>query len=95
MENAKVWNDQRDPDDCCDPVFKHCAAEKNRKEAELAWARQRVRHLGRAACADVSGGGDEGAKAEAKSEAEVNGAGRRGAEGREMRALAPDAGKGS
>ena len=81
-------------DDCCDSAFKSYAVWKNREEAKLAQARQRVRDLRGAPCAGVDGRGDE-AKAIAKSRAEASGAGRRGAKGREKRALAPDAGKGS
>ena len=89
-----MWSYQRHLDDCCDPAFKSYAVWKNRKEAKLAQARQRVRDLRGAPCAGVDGRGDE-AKANAKSRAEASGAGRRGAKGREKRALAPDAGKGS
>ncbi len=93
-EDAKMWSHRRSLGDCCDPTFKSCAVWKNRKEAKLAQARQRVRDLRGAACAGVDGRGDE-AKANAKSRAEASGAGRRGAKGREKRARAPDAGKGS
>ena len=41
------------------------------------------------------GGGDDGAKANAKSKADAKGAGKKGAKGRVTRALAPDAGDGS
>ena len=78
----------------CDPVFMHYAAERNRKGVKLARARRRVRDTRGSRFADVSGG-DDGAEAEAKSKAKASGAGKSGAEGREMRALAPYAGQGS
>ena len=94
-ENAKVWTGRGDPDDCCDPAFKVYAARKNREEVELVQARQKVRDLRGAPDVGDIGGGDDRAKANAKSKVEAKGASKKGATGRRKRALAPDAGDGS